>query len=348
MTKTHILFEEAGKSLENRMLFEALALYDAAEGSGASSDACSAGRWICHMLLGDYEAGWRESDAISAREAGDPYRFWSGQSLAGSRLIIRCLHGLGDTLQYVRYAKLLRSVVRELTIEAQPPLKDLLAGAGLADRVITWGDPEPPWEQQVEIVELPRIFRSLVDTIPGHVPYIVTPPALIAGAPSSRPRVGVLWASGTYDPTRSISFPQFAQISQVEECDFFSFQADPDRRELLGSSARIKDNFDPSGSILIAAQHLQTMDFVITVDTMLAHLAGALALPVWVLLPYAADWRWMVNRVDTPWYPTMRLFRQPEPRNWQAVIESVIEALRARSFNHRFAEAARPARALAK
>src|SRR5579875_3153211 len=151
-------------------LAETLRLIDEAEAANHDPDECASGRWVCYMLRGEFELAWRESDAIAARGKPDPHRFWDGSSLHGRDVLIRCLHGLGDTLQFIRYAPLLRKQTRSLTIEAQPTLKPLLELCPLADRVITWGDPEPRWDKQIEVIELPRIFRTTLETIPRNVP----------------------------------------------------------------------------------------------------------------------------------------------------------------------------------
>lgn len=273
------------------------------------------------MLLGRFESAWRESDAIASRGKPDVNRFWDGRPLAGKRVLVRCLHGLGDTLQYIRYAPLIRQTAARLIVEAQPALKRLLVAANIADEVITWGDPEPVWHQQVEIVELPRIFRTTLASIPNEVPYLHLPGA--ARPQSGVLRVGLLWRSSDYNPRRSIPLPLLARICSTPGVEFFSFQPDPGRADLQTASAPICD-FAPSDCcILETGKRLQTLDLLITVDTMLAHLAGALGIRTWTLLPFEGDWRWMLDRSDSPWYPQMRLFRQPTPDDWTSVVDAI-------------------------
>jgi hypothetical protein len=275
------------------------------------------------MLIGDYESAWRESDAIAARGNPDPNRFWSRRALDDKHVLVRCLHGLGDTLQYIRYVPLLREIAASVTVEAQPQLKELLSATGIADAVITWGEPEQSWDEQIEIVELPLLFRSTVATIPAKVPYLQISDTPGGRTRDSRALVGLLWASGAFNPERSIPLRLLAEICSEPYAEFVSFQPDPARSELLSSTHPIQDGSPPNADILLTAQRLCEMDLIITVDTMLAHLAGALGLAVWLLLPFAADWRWMVNRRDSPWYPNMRLFRQPQPGDWRTVIREV-------------------------
>ncbi|MGA8029095.1 MAG: hypothetical protein WB992_18300 [Bryobacteraceae bacterium] len=308
---------------------EALRLFELAEQAGCETDSCAAGRWTCHMLAGNFEQAWQESDAIAKRGRPDPNRFWDGRPLRGRSVLVRCLHGLGDTLQFIRYAPQIRREARRLAVEAQPTLKSLLEQADLADEVITWGDAEPYWDQQIEIIELPRIFRTTVSSIPNHVPYIDVP-SVYPSCPcdESRPlRVGIVWASSVYNPGRSILLKDMSPWFAIPGVSFFSLQAGPEQAQLEPWSSRIESLYDKSNLILPMAGALKNLDLIITVDTMMAHLAGAMGRPVWTLLPYDCDWRWMLDREDSPWYPTMRLFRQPRPGDWKSVIERVTQAL---------------------
>lgn len=340
------IFRQAEERLAARSLPDALRLYGEAERLGHDPDCCAAGRWTCHMLAGNFPLAWRESEAIERRGKPDPHRFWDGRPADGRRVLVRCLHGLGDTIQFVRYVPLLRRRARSVAIEAQPRLKPLLAGSGLADRVLTWGEPEPPWDQQIEVIELPRMFGTSLASIPCEVPYLAMHGARGASAPGllppfpavrvfgsrsadRRPRVGVVWSASDFNPSRSVPFHQFARLFDIRGISFFSLQGGEARFALTPWSGRVPSLCDETGGILRAAQDLKTLDLVVTVDTMLAHLAGALACPVWTLLPFACDWRWMLDREDSPWYPSMRLFRQPRPGDWDTVIGRVYDKLSA-------------------
>jgi hypothetical protein len=308
---------------------QALSLFNAAERGSSDADLCAAGRWECHMLLGDFESAWKESDLINSRGNPDPNRFWDGRALEGSRILIRCLHGLGDTIQFIRYAPRIREIARSVTIEAQPKLKRILGESDLADSVITWSEPEPSWDQQIEVIELPRIFRTTVATIPNRVPYLsaraLSPEFLYAGPDSLR--VGLAWTSSLFNPARSIPIEALSPLFNMSGVTFVALQAGPEHTEIAPWSAHVLDLHHRVSTIHETASVLKTLDLVISVDTMTAHLAGALAVPVWTLLPYECDWRWMLHRTDSPWYPTMRLFRQPDPGNWSAVVLDVQRAL---------------------
>lgn len=314
------LFTGAEKQLRRRSLEQALRLFDVAEQAGFDADACAAHRWTCHMLRGDFELAWRESERIAKRGNPDPQQFWDGQPLSGRKILIRCLHGLGDTLQFIRYAPLIRKEARSLAIEAQPQLKLLLQEAQIADEVITWGEQEPAWDQQIEVIELPRIFRTTIKSIPKNVPYLKVRShgEHHSNSGARALRVGIAWAAGTYNPARSIPLAEMAPLFSTPHVCFFSLQ---------GCAEPIHELCDESTPVSAVAQILNTLDLVIAVDTMLAHLAGAMARPVWTLLPYECDWRWMIDRQDSPWYPTMRLFRQPRPEDWHSVIKRAQAAL---------------------
>jgi hypothetical protein len=308
---------------------EALRLFTLAEEAGYDPDECAGGRWTGHMLAGQFESAWRESDAIGARGKPDAHRFWDGKPVEGRRVLIRCLHGLGDTLQFIRYVPLVRAMARSVSIEAQPALKLLLQQAEIADQVVTWGEPEPCWDQQIEIIELPRIFRTTLDSIPSRVPYLdVKRISQNRGEYNgSRPlQVGLVWAGSGYNPARSMCFEEMEPLLDVSGIAFSSLQGREARSDLSRWNGRIADLYDDS--VLAMARHVSGLDLVITVDTMMAHLAGATGRRVWTLLPYEGDWRWMLEREDSPWYPTMRLFRQRKPGEWREVIGRVKEELK--------------------
>lgn len=323
------LYTRAQKHLERLKVAQALRLFEQAEQARFDPDCCAAGRWDCHMLSGDFELAWKESDSIAARGNPDRHRFWDGQSFAGRDVMIRCLHGLGDTIQFIRYVPIMRQQARTVTIEAQPTLKSLLEKARMADAVITWGDPEPQWDQQVEVIELPRAFRTTAQSIPNHVPYLKLPP----GAPPNSNsgdrdlRIGLVWGSSAYNPERSVPLQKLASLFAFPRVCFFSLQAGPQRAELRPWSSQIASLYNESACVLAMAETVSTLDLIITVDTMMAHLVGAMGRPVWTLLPYRCDWRWMLKREDSPWYPTMRLFRQSRPGDWDSVIGQLTRAL---------------------
>ncbi len=307
---------------------QAARLYQCAEQAGFDPDQCSAAKWTCYMLGGQWARAWSESDAITARGTPDPHRFWDGRSWEGKHVLIRCLHGLGDTIQFIRYAELLRARARSLTVEAQPKLKDLLLCSEIADSVITWGETEPAWDVQMEVNELPRVFRSLPETVPSRVPYLWTTSCLpnsrtngTAGSYGGKLRVGFVWQASSFDPSRNISLRLLEPLLQKTEISFFSLQAGESWSDPLPPQVTRLGGLDPD--VLQTADQMSTLDLVISVDTMTAHLAGAMGLKTWTALPFQCDWRWMESGNRTPWYPTMRLFRQSNPSDWSSVMQEL-------------------------
>ena len=325
------LLREADEHLRYMRVAEALRVFNLAEQANHDPDACAGGRWTCHMLSGNFELAWRESDAITCRGNPDPNRFWDGQPFAGRSVLVRCLHGLGDTIQFIRYIPLMREKARRVALEVQPSLKSLLNESRIADEVFTWGEREPRCDQQMEVVELPRIFRTTIESIPNQVPYLEVPsvPPISPYDGSRALRVGIVWASSSFNPARSLPLERFASIFATPGTRFYSLQAGTERKELETWSTEIESLCDKTGCVLATARALKSLDLLITVDTMVAHLAGALACRIWTLLPFECDWRWMLDREDSPWYPTMRLFRQPKPSDWDPVIERVQRELHA-------------------
>ena len=290
------------------------------------------------MLLGRFDEAWRESDAIAARAHGDPNNLWDGRPFTGNRVMIRCLHGFGDAIMFVRYAALLRRQAAAVMVQTHPQLVPLLRCAPYLDYVTSWsdgpGERGRDWDQQIEVMELPRALRTTLASIPSDVPYLKVPDASRrissrTPGPASRQRIGLLWEGGDWNLARNLPLRELSPILETPGFDFFSFQRGPGRDELaaLNLPAPVHDLSGDSPDVTHFAADLLHMDLLITVDTMAAHLAGALARPVWVLLPYEADWRWMLDRRDSPWYPTMRLFRQRIPGDWRWPVRQVVREL---------------------
>lgn len=286
--------------------------------------------WTNAMYRGDFEAAWRISDAVlagrrqceadRARTPRHLQSLWDGRPLAGRRVLVHCYHGLGDTVQFVRLLPALRRRAAEVVLWAQPALLELLRGFPGADRIEPLHDGAPDFglDADVELMELPHVLRLRAPTIPRAVPYLRVP-----GAPPPRrgpPRVGLAWRAGGWNPSRSIPPPLLAPLARLRGLRWVSLQYPPEPPPLPAVEAGCRD-------LVELARRMLALDLVISVDTMTAHLAGALGLPVWTLLPTPCDWRWMEDRVDSPWYPTMRLLRQPRPGDWSGAIARLAEAL---------------------
>jgi hypothetical protein len=324
--------------LEAREIEKALSLFRAAEAGGFDADECGGGRWFCRMLAGDFEQAWRESDCIASRGAPDPNRLWSGRPLDGKSVIVRCLHGLGDAIQFIRFARPLRTVAARVFVEVPACLVRLFQTIPDLDGVFTWDDPgsgPPDWDEHIEVMELGRYFRATAETLPCEVPYLFPPDdAAFERDAGSQFRVGVGWASSTWNLRRSVPIDTLFPVLSVPGCRFYSLQQGSREEE----TANIHPEFRPrpvisaTDDVQRTASFIRQLDVVVAVDTMVAHLAGALGKPVFLMLENCADWRWMIDRTDSPWYPTMRVFRQPRTGSWSQVVGDVASALERFTF----------------
>ena len=326
------LLAQAEAFLASRNLPRAVACFEQASQLGADTDRCAGRLWTCHMLAGNYELAWQQSDALRARGAPDEHRVWDGTSLSGRSIMVRSVHGFGDAVQMLRYAPMIRREAARLTVQLAPQLVDLARSIPQIDEVIAWGE-ERPYQTQIEITELPYIFRSTLETLPRELPYLQLAPKIEAGSGGilgarTRPRIGLVWSSSAWDTSRSIPFQQLSPIlERHEDLEFWCLQ--PYTAEWIGFSRQKGWPLRTAGnhSALFFASCLGELNLLITTDTFAAHLAGALGVPAWVLLKQQADWRWLTLREDSPWYPTLRLFRQSVQGNWEQVIAEVAHAL---------------------
>ena len=288
--------------------------------------------WWQHMLAGNFEAAWQINDARRLASVPDPHRMWDGSPIHGRHLMLRCLHGLGDAVQLLRYAPLLRALAASLTVEVPPALVDLALCFPSIDHVITWGEQAlvtpPAWDLQIEINELPYLFRTTLATIPLtpclHLPPSAREQARAALAPIPHPRIGLAWQSSAWNPARSLPMPLLREALRGIPAHLVSLQTPADEAasgwtDAVQTAAMCTDptlhtaNICGPGLLPLACA-IAHLDLVITVDTLAAHLAGALGRPTCLLLQHHADWRWLSTRPDSPWYPTLRLYRQPASR----------------------------------
>lgn len=295
------------------------------------------------LLLGDLESGWDEYEwrwrlaGVSLPALSIPA--WDGSPVAGRTLLLRAEQGLGDTLQLVRFAAQLQAAGARPIVECQPPLASLLSRASGVEGTIRRGEAVPPAHFQIPLASLPGILQvSAIDSIPASVPYLRAEPSLVARwreklAAVPGVKIGIAWKGSATHPQdchRSIAPERFAALAAIPGVSLVSLQVDhhapPELRAL--EAARLSHQhaltFDDSAAIVA------NLDLVITCDTALAHLAGALAAPVWIALPLAPDWRWLLSRDESPWYPTARLFRQTRLDDWGEVFARIAVALEQR------------------
>jgi hypothetical protein len=295
-----------------------------------------------HLVHGDFARGWPEyewrrqdlSEDQHGRVFGQPQ--WQGDaSLDGQTILIHAEQGFGDTLQFSRYAELLRERGANVVLEVQPGLGSLMASLRSVAQVVVVGEPLPPFDYHCPLLSLPLAFRTNLQSIPNQTPYLYPDAALMERwrellGPSQRPRVGLAWSGNPAhlnDHHRSIPLSMLMPLLEAD-VEWISLQTVVRERDsvalaqsgMRSFSEQIRDFADTAALV-------QSLDLVISVDTAVAHLAGALNRPLWVLLPNPPEWRWLRDRKDSPWYPGARLFRQAAPGDWHGVVVAVSAAI---------------------
>jgi len=307
-------------------------------------------RALTRLTIGDYDLGftdfeWRYQLAHAPVEYPG-IACWDGEDLSDTRLFVRSEQGFGDTLQCARFLPALKAAGAHVTLECQPGIGELLRGSALCDvvREANADIPADPTEfdKQVWLMSLPGILGVGFESIPVSSQYLKVPDAdyeswrtildAVRRRSQSRVLAGIVWAGSrknANDHLRSMLLADMQPLADVDGVTLVSLQQGPPVLQLPNWKGS-KPLSVPSPAVrtfVDTAAMIMSLDVVITVDTVVAHIAGALGRPVWTLIPYGPDWRWSINRDDTPWYPSMRLFRQPKPGDWGTVIASVQAAL---------------------
>ena len=336
---------------ELRRLDEAMDSYDRAVALDPGFADAHHNQAMCRLALGDFAAGWTQYEwrwrtpQLASPRPPFAAPLWLGeQSVEGRTVLIHAEQGLGDTLQFCRYAQDVVALGADVILEVQAGLQRLMQGLTPPVRVITRGDPLPPHDLQIPLMSLPLALGA---TPEPRAPYLhVSPDDAAAWRDRLAPgmRIGLCWAGGlrpdqivanAIDQRRSLSLEAFAPLAAVEGVTVYSLQKGPPAAQLaeltaagwdgptiIDLTSQMKDFADTAG--LVA-----NLDLVITCDTAVAHLAGGMGKPVWILNRFDACWRWLDGRTDTPWYGSARLFNQPFPGDWASVVDEVIRALRA-------------------
>lgn len=300
---------------------------------------------LCRLLIGDfvqgwnkYEWRWQSSERIKARR-NFAQPLWTGEaSLQGKTILLHAEQGLGDSIQFARYVALVEARGGQVVLEMPAPLCRLMAGLEGERRVCVSGEPLPDFDLHCPLLSLPLAFKTELQSIPSAPHYLACDPALAAAwklklGPRQKLRIGVAW-SGNKDHknnhNRSIALAEFLQVL-ADPAQFFSLSKDLSLADsaLLTKESSVVPFGDALTDFADTAALISHLDLVISVDTSVAHLAGALGVPTWVLLPFSPDWRWLLNRADSPWYPSVRLFRQPAVGDWASVLAQVGDEIRA-------------------
>jgi len=300
------------------------------------------------LLIGDFRAGWIEYEWRFRLETTRHLipRFavplWDGGPLPGSRILLIGDQGYGDTIQFARYAPMAAEHCAEILVGCSPELLPLISTVRGVGRCFVRWEHIPPFDAYCAVSSLPGLFKTELASIPGAVPYLRSDPAIVRqwadrlepACGRSRLRVGVVWAgrpSHPRDRLRSMRWTELQALEQIPGVALIALQKDipaGDRPDLARSTdvidvASALANFSETAAVL------ENIDLLVAVDSSVAHLAGALGKPVWLMLPWMPDWRWMLDREDNPWYPTMRLFRQRTRGDWAGVVARVANELRA-------------------
>ncbi|MGH7178246.1 MAG: tetratricopeptide repeat protein [Tepidisphaeraceae bacterium] len=299
---------------------------------------------IVLLMLGELQEGWREHEwRWSTRNFTTPRRNfsrpqWTGQDLTGRTILLHAEQGYGDTFQFIRYAPLLAARGARVLLQSPADIAPLLCTAGGIDAILT-GETSPPFDFHCPLLSVPLAYGTTLATIPATVPYLrADPQRVIAWADRFHSdhthKIGLVWAgrpTHRNDRERSIMLQALAPLAGVPGVSFYSLQKGQACAQLRDEPTpfRVVDLDAELRSFLDTAAVIENLDLVISVDTSVAHLAGAMGHPVWVMLPHMPDWRWLLERRDSPWYPTMRLFRQRAPNDWSAVVSDIASALKA-------------------
>jgi tetratricopeptide (TPR) repeat protein len=307
---------------------------------------------LCLLALGQFERGWslhewrkRRDEPLGSRAFPQPE--WLGAtSIAGKILFIHWEQGLGDTIQFCRYATFAGALGARVVMSVQAPLQRLLKTVGSDIDIIGGNEVPVAFDCHCPMMSLPLAFGTTLETIPNQIPYLAAEPAAVARwrlrmAGMAGLRVGLCWAGASrrdqpaahaIDQRRSITLADYAPLARVPGTNFVSLQTGEPAAQAVAPPAGLSlHNWtDELTDLADTAALIAALDLVITVDTAVAHLAGALGKTVWILSRFDACWRWLTDRDDSPWYPTARLWRQPEPGDWRTVVADVAEALRER------------------
>ncbi len=306
---------------------------------------------LCHLVMGEFTRGWelyewRWKERLAHRARGFPGRPWLGDfPIEGKTILVHAEQGLGDSLQFCRYVPMLaRLGAAAAVLEVPPPLTRLLRGLDGVSAVVAAGDPLPRFDAWTPMMSLPLAFRTTLETIPAEIPYLFADPERtaafrdrLAGLPGHK--IGLVWSGAprpedplayALDRQRSIALDQFAPLTAIDGLCLVSLQKGDaaTQARTLPPGMVLHDWTGELEDFAATAALISALDLVVSVDTSVVHLAGALGKPVWVLNRSDQCWRWLRDRTDSPWYPSARLFQQTSPGDWDGVMRDVAAALR--------------------
>lgn len=318
-------------------LTEALSLYQQALNINPDFPEAHENLGMILLLNGDFQTGfteyeWRCKTKKYLRHSF-PYSFWNGSDLNGKKILLICDQGLGDAIQFIRYVSLIAKKGGKVIILCQEPLLRLFNNLADIEQVITEALVE--FDVYAFVMSLPYLIGTNLDTIPAQIPYISASkpyPFILQKPLQTNLKVGIVWAgspNNQNDQNRSCHIKHFLSIINIPGITFYSLQKGAKAAQLtqIDTLGKVEDLSNQLNDFADTANLVAQLDLIISVDTSVAHLAGAMGKPVWLLLSFVSDWRWMLDREDSPWYPTMRLFRQSELGDWTGVFQRVAKEL---------------------
>lgn len=296
------------------------------------------------LMSGDFERGWekfewrKKMQEFSYLETNFSNPLWDGRDITGRSILLLGEQGFGDIIQFVRYASLVAQRNAKVSLICPKELKSLLKNSKSLHEIIEYGEQLPDFDTYCPLLSLPFIFRTNLETIPTNIPYLNADTELIQKwkckqqSDASHFKVGLVWSGNPKNVKlayKSSKLSDFSSLSKLKNVSFYSLQKGDALQEAKNHPKGMKfinymnmaDDFSQTAALIM------TLDLVISVDTAVAHLSGALGKPVWTLLPFESDWRWMLGREDSPWYPTMKLYRQSFPGDWTSVITDIAKDL---------------------
>jgi tetratricopeptide (TPR) repeat protein len=294
---------------------------------------------LAHLLRGDFAAGLNKYEARWSINEAAPRTFaqpqWHGEDPLGRRILLHAEQGAGDSIQFLRYVPLVAERAGTVILEVPSNLVSLAATLRRGGLLIAQGQSLPEFDCHCPLLSLPRAFGTTRDSIPASIPYLGAPPDRIPSWRQRLPasgalRIGFAWAGNAVhraDRFRSMPLAALAPLFGVAGTQWYSLQVGPRSADLSNGPKAIIDLSSALTDFGETAAAIANLDLVVSVDTAVAHLAGALGKPVWLMIPFAPDWRWFLHRDDSPWYPSMRLFRQTQPGDWPGVVMAIRKAL---------------------
>ncbi|MBF0421935.1 MAG: tetratricopeptide repeat protein [Magnetococcales bacterium] len=296
---------------------------------------------LIRLLLGEFSKGWEKlewrwrSRDVAPHPHGQP--LWDGSPAPDQTLLVHCEQGMGDSIQFIRYVPLIKPLVRQLVLLCPAALESLFGDLQGVDLLTSAPQRLPRCDLQVPLMSLPRLFRTDIRTIPRTVPYLHSDPHLAARfnhrlGPAGRLKVGFAWKGNPRqknDGNRSMDLSTLVPILEMAEITLISLQKDctPDEREILARYPGCLDLSDELADFSVTAALISQLDLVVSVDTSVIHLVGSLGRPGWVMLAAVPDWRWLLECEDSPWYPSLRLLRQKQAKQWAPVVNQVLGGL---------------------